>query len=152
MEYLITYGWAILIIAVVLAALFASGVFNPSHFAGQECVLSAGFSCLNYYLYPNGILTLNLFQSTSGAINITSLGCDSAESTAYMSRPYNPPSNQVFMPLGSNYTFPMTCYENGSIASPSVGTLFNGYLVINYTETSTGFPHTVYGKIIVKSS
>ena len=33
MEYLMTYGWAILIIAVVLAALFQLGVFNPITFA-----------------------------------------------------------------------------------------------------------------------
>ena len=33
MEYLMTYGWAILIIAVVLAALFQLGVFNSTNFA-----------------------------------------------------------------------------------------------------------------------
>jgi len=33
MEYLMTYGWAILIIAVVLGALFQLGVFNSSSFA-----------------------------------------------------------------------------------------------------------------------
>ncbi|MEM0147013.1 MAG: hypothetical protein QXF85_00975, partial [Candidatus Micrarchaeaceae archaeon] len=33
MEYLMTYGWAILIIAVVLSALFELGVFNSNNFA-----------------------------------------------------------------------------------------------------------------------
>jgi hypothetical protein len=33
MEYLITYGWSILIVAVVLAALAYLGVFNPLYFA-----------------------------------------------------------------------------------------------------------------------
>jgi len=33
MEYLMTYGWAILVISVVLAALFQLGVFNPMTFA-----------------------------------------------------------------------------------------------------------------------
>ncbi|MEM3181399.1 MAG: LamG-like jellyroll fold domain-containing protein [Candidatus Micrarchaeaceae archaeon] len=33
MEYLMTYGWAILIIAVVLGALFSLGVFNSVNFA-----------------------------------------------------------------------------------------------------------------------
>ena len=33
MEYLMTYGWAILIIAVVLGALFELGVFNANNFA-----------------------------------------------------------------------------------------------------------------------
>ncbi len=33
MEYLMTYGWAVLIIAVVLVALFQMGVFNSANFA-----------------------------------------------------------------------------------------------------------------------
>ncbi|MEM3820345.1 MAG: LamG-like jellyroll fold domain-containing protein [Candidatus Micrarchaeaceae archaeon] len=33
MEYLMTYGWAILIIAVVLGALYSLGVFNANNFA-----------------------------------------------------------------------------------------------------------------------
>jgi hypothetical protein len=33
MEYLMTYGWAILIIAIVLVALFSLGVFNSGNFA-----------------------------------------------------------------------------------------------------------------------
>ncbi|MEM3455589.1 MAG: LamG-like jellyroll fold domain-containing protein, partial [Candidatus Micrarchaeia archaeon] len=33
MEYLMTYGWAILIIAVVLGALYSLGVFNSTNFA-----------------------------------------------------------------------------------------------------------------------
>ena len=48
MEYLMTYGWAILIIAVVLAALFQLGVFNPATFAPKA---SPG-SCQT--LRPNG--------------------------------------------------------------------------------------------------
>ena len=43
MEYLMTYGWAILIIAVVLAALFELGVFNGSNLAPQACIAQAGF-------------------------------------------------------------------------------------------------------------
>ncbi len=33
MEYLMTYGWAILVIAVVLGVLYSLGIFNPSNFA-----------------------------------------------------------------------------------------------------------------------
>ena len=33
MEYLMTYGWSILIIAVILSALAYLGVFNPLYFA-----------------------------------------------------------------------------------------------------------------------
>jgi hypothetical protein len=35
MEYLMTYGWAILIIAFVLAALYSLGIFNPVTFSAK---------------------------------------------------------------------------------------------------------------------
>ncbi len=55
MEYLMTYGWAILIIAVVLAALFELGVFNGSNLAPQACIAQAGFVCKNPVYTANGI-------------------------------------------------------------------------------------------------
>ncbi|MEM4839846.1 MAG: LamG-like jellyroll fold domain-containing protein [Candidatus Micrarchaeaceae archaeon] len=62
MEYLMTYGWAILIIAVVLAALFELGVFNPMTFAPKA---SPG-SC--QVLRPEGAGTTD-FISLSGECN-----------------------------------------------------------------------------------
>jgi hypothetical protein len=41
MEYLMTYGWAILIVIIVAAALYALGVFDPSTWTGDR---ATGFS------------------------------------------------------------------------------------------------------------
>ena len=62
MEYLMTYGWAILIIAVVLAALFELGVFNPMTFAPK----AAPGSC--QVVRPEGAGTTN-FISLEGECN-----------------------------------------------------------------------------------
>lgn len=43
MEYLMTYGWAILIVIIVAAALYALGVFNPATFTGRT---ATGFTQL----------------------------------------------------------------------------------------------------------
>ncbi|MCK5023128.1 MAG: hypothetical protein KAS04_03070 [Candidatus Aenigmarchaeota archaeon] len=43
MEYLMTYGWAILIVIIVAAALYALGVFNPATFTGST---ATGFTQL----------------------------------------------------------------------------------------------------------
>ena len=43
MEYLMTYGWAILIIAIVLAALFSLGVFSGA--LPTACIAQSGFTC-----------------------------------------------------------------------------------------------------------
>ena len=56
MEYLATYGWAILIIALVLAALFELGVFNSTTFAPR----AAAGSC--FVSRPYGPNTTNLIS------------------------------------------------------------------------------------------
>ncbi len=45
MEYLMTYGWSILILAFVLAALFELGVFTGGFGGASSCVSEAGFLC-----------------------------------------------------------------------------------------------------------
>ena len=62
MEYLMTYGWAILIIAVVLGALFGLGFFNSANLAPK---ISAG-SCQVYR--PNGPST-TAYINTEGVCN-----------------------------------------------------------------------------------
>jgi len=50
MEYLMTYGWAILIIAVVMVALFSLGILggNP---LGTTCLAQSGFTCQSPILH-----------------------------------------------------------------------------------------------------
>jgi hypothetical protein len=61
LEFLMTYGWAILAIVIVGAALFALGFFSPQIFAsGKACL---GFSSLSYvdHAFANdGNLTVQL--------------------------------------------------------------------------------------------
>lgn len=56
MEYLMTYGWALLVIVVAGAALFALGVLNPSTYAQKRC---QGFQ---YFTYQDHQLSTSTFQ------------------------------------------------------------------------------------------
>jgi hypothetical protein len=61
MEYLMTYGWAILIVIIVAAALYALGLFNPATFTGQRVT---GF--------PNiGVPSDWVYVASSGEFNVT---------------------------------------------------------------------------------
>jgi len=75
MEYLMTYGWAILIIAVVLAVLFALGLFNGNNIVTNSCIASPGFLCTGAsYSHSNANITVTLGQSTGiswVAVNFT---------------------------------------------------------------------------------
>ncbi|MGC8572244.1 MAG: hypothetical protein ACP5LH_03120, partial [Candidatus Micrarchaeia archaeon] len=63
MEYLMTYGWAILIIAIVLAILFKLGVFSGASLTGTSCIGTVGWSCSGLSYGASG-LSFTLGQST----------------------------------------------------------------------------------------
>ena len=65
MEYLMTYGWAILIIAVVMVALFSLGILggNP---LGTSCLAQSGYICQNPLLHSTTFNAV-LGQATGNA-------------------------------------------------------------------------------------
>ena len=77
-EFLMTYGWAALIILVVMGMLFYLGVFNPSTSAASSCVLPSGFTCVEYRLDDNGNLYLDVGQATGRTITVTGVGCSAS--------------------------------------------------------------------------
>ncbi|BCS90574.1 MAG: hypothetical protein ARM1_0031 [Candidatus Micrarchaeota archaeon] len=64
MEYLMTYGWAFLIIAVVLIALVLLGVFNPGTFTGNSCIVTSQFLCSGLTPTTTSILITSFAQNT----------------------------------------------------------------------------------------
>lgn len=49
-EYLMTYGWAILALIIILVIVITSGVLSPSYLVSQECNLGSNMFC-NFILY-----------------------------------------------------------------------------------------------------
>ena len=149
MEYLITYGWAILILAIALSALFVLGVFNSSGATGQICKINQGFSCLNYYMNTTGALVLTLTQTGSNYINITSIGCSSDPNNQHLIQ-YTKLSQQPYIPYGTAYSVTLQCYTSTGKPSINIGTAFSGSLYINYVNDVTGFPGSAKGSFVIK--
>ncbi len=69
MEYLMTYGWAILIIAIVLVAFFGLHLFSSP--VGVSCRAESGFVCSNP-IYSGNVLTVQIGQGTGNQWNTVS--------------------------------------------------------------------------------
>ncbi len=50
MEYLATYGWALLAMFLVIAFLVGSGIFNPNRFVSEECTFSPNLPCGSFFI------------------------------------------------------------------------------------------------------
>ncbi len=146
MEYLMTYGWAILILGIVLGSLYALGLFSPNTFRSSQCIMPANFGCLAAYMQSNGLLTLNIEQATPSSINVTAIGCNTNATYSAMES-ISPPE---LIGIGSNRTFSVLCYAGNKVFSGNPGTFYNGYILINYTDLETGFMNTVIGTIAEK--
>lgn len=147
-EYLSSYGWAVVVIAVVLAALFAYGILNPNIFFTQSCTFPSDFKCVAPLLVSNGLLYVNLTQETASPINITGVACDTAQSIRHVTKI----SPAVFLGLNENYSTSTQCWSNSSVFSGSVGSIYHGYLIVNYTDVSTSFKYTAIGTVVAKAT
>ncbi len=146
MEYLMTYGWAILIIAVVLGALFSLGVFSSSSFLGTACVPQSGFLCSNPVATPN-TLSVKVGQATGATWSAVSV-CFVPTGTAMTSNVC--PSGGVtgsFSPstttLTSGQTVTATFTDTGTPIPASLGSGFSGVIWAIYNASGGSTPNLV---------
>ena len=69
MEFLMTYGWAILVVIVVIGAISYYGIFNPSNFIKSSCTLPLNLKCVDY-LIKGGNIRLNILNARGEDIKI----------------------------------------------------------------------------------
>ena len=55
LEFLTTYTWAFLVIAITIGALYYFGALDFSKFSPQKCVFPSQFKCLDFSLQPSNI-------------------------------------------------------------------------------------------------
>ena len=150
MEYLMTYGWAILIIAIVLAALFSLGIFSSSSFTGTTCIATSGFICASP-VWTGGILHVTLGQSTgtswtgvtffvvpSGGATPTSTTqvATALAANAYITgtSPTIPTGGSMSSGQTGAYTF--TLSDNATDFPTTVGSSASGTMWVEYTTPS----------------
>ncbi len=161
MEYLMTYGWAILIIAVVLAALDFLGVFNGNTFIGSSCLATPGYLCSNPIMTANAngpnLLSFNFEQDTGQTIYEVSFAC-AASSNSSTGMP-NANTANVFqfatssISSGSQLNISgMQCYGSNAnlFQDHPIGSVFSGTLWIKYSLPGFGIQFAKVAKIIAK--
>ena len=138
MEYLMTYGWAILIIAVALGLLYVLGVFSPSSAVTNSCTSQSGYICTALTLSPRGPVTFEFGQDTGSTLYNVELTCTALESSAGLPDPSNTfvvsPARTVIN--SQKFFVNVPCYTDtgAEFSSTTLGTTYTGFLWVNYTE------------------
>ena len=133
MEFLMTYGWAILVVLAAIAALAYFGVLSPEKFLPEKCLIETGFTCISSKIEP-GKSTLVLQNSYGRSVVIDNIqigSCSNAFTTTLTSEDQN--------------TFVLPSCSNGDAKE-----VFKGEVIIKYTEKNSNLSKTAYGQINTK--
>ncbi len=148
LEYMMTYGWALIIIAVVIGILYLMGIFNPT--ASVSATVS-GFSNLGQVsavCYSNGVLRISFGNSGSQLIEITTVSVSVQNATTVVVNTNSTVNSEPFIPVSGAYVFsvPGVC--------PAAKSHYSLSVTVYYSKPEAQFPgpFTSYGTITGSSS
>ena len=133
LEYLVTYGWAILALVIIMGLLYATGVFNPDKFsAGKQCGGFDALICQDHKVNASG--TLFIVLNNAQGTRITSF-----TSSSGISASCTPTS------IAANGN--TTCTIDGFITNGgTTGTSYDQTSVaVSFTDSKSGISHNVTG-------
>ena len=128
-EYLMTYGWAILIILIVAGVLAYYGIFAPAGFLGPTARGFGQVQVLNPWAVSSSGMTLNLANRVGGAIAVTEVNA-TVDSTVYQCTP----TAEVPISAGADETF--ACTFGSAISGATAGESYSATLIIYYKYPS----------------
>ncbi|MCH8329707.1 MAG: hypothetical protein IIB81_04950 [Nanoarchaeota archaeon] len=133
MEFLMTYGWAILVVLAAIAALAYFGVLSPEKFLPEKCLMETGFTCISSKV-ESAQSTIIFSNGLGRSVIIDSIqigGCTTTFSESMISE--------------DEKTFVITGCSNGDLRET-----FKGEVIIKYTEKRTNLTKTAYGILTTK--
>lgn len=141
MEFLMTYGWAILVVLAAIGALAYFGVLSPGNLLPQKCAFSAGMDCTEH---PDGDsatgqITFPIVNSLGYRISITGgSSTGPAACTGINGVPFDVLNgdSQVITLTGCTLTQDERYSED---------------VVILYTSNATGMQHSATGSVAGKA-
>lgn len=88
LEFLTTYGWAFLVILVMIAALSYFGVLDASRFVPDSCKLDGNVECPSFALtyddgVTDGIVQLEIQSNVGDAVDISRIRIKEKEAAAW---------------------------------------------------------------------
>ncbi len=132
MEYLMTYGWAILVIVIVLAALLYLGIFNLN--PPEVCTMPAGMSCTKSYLSSTGDnVSITLVNGLQKTINVTNFSVTKNPNEYAACTVARCGGTGASMQIGEAHTFTVQpTDENSAVLSFDQGEAFSGKVNLIY--------------------
>ena len=168
MEFLTTYGWALLIVLVMVGAISYFGILNPTKFVPQRCTTSAEFSCSDYQILGTStseVMNLQMKQGVGKTIYYENWTCEYNDLAAPVIVRGTASVKGAALSAGSSWSpkdiAALNCNfrstpVSGSIPPGTISGLKGQKVKVEYTITyrlsppPTGLLHTAQGEVFAE--
>jgi hypothetical protein len=147
LEYLMTYGWAILIVIIVGAALYSLGVFSPGSWTGKRTTGFALFQMVDFQFKTDANLTMVIGNRLGKTVTLNQIVVNykQANCTKTIDAPVGPNIQKTY----SIYTSaPSTTCSVGWPTSLDLKSSYNIVVDFYYTDTDSGLTHIDSGNLL----
>ena len=138
LEFLMTYGWAILVVLIAVAALSYFGVLSPDNYSHDACVLPAGMACIDYRV-ENYKAVVVLQNSLGDTVTINQVLISNGGQQCY-------DNTSAILNSGDKMVVTVLSCSNGA-----TGSRFKGILNISYSVEGK-LDHKASGSLITRVS
>jgi hypothetical protein len=138
MEFLMTYGWAILVVLVAIAALAYFGVLNPGRFLPESCTIGPGLACSDFKV--SGTTATIIVKNGMGS-GLTGVSLNLTDTATYTCAA----GSATTIADGAELTY--TCTLGAPVAPAAK---YKGTLTLGYMQEGSTLTHTKVGSITVK--
>ncbi len=147
MEFLMTYGWAILVVIAAIAALAYFGVLDPARLLPERCQFPAGMDCVDKASIQTTMITIALrnnlaFPITIGDIAESTASCAGAEEIEIG------PAGGCYVAIAGQTVANNEVFRvRFNCAGLVPGEKFDGRITVTYTNSESGLTNTAVGDV-----
>jgi len=139
-EFLMTYGWAILSLGIVIAVLVTVFSWKPADSIADSCTFMDSFTCIDAKLNESGVINMSLKNIVGSQINVTKISCKVDNETV---------DNTIGVIVASGETF----YADCALTKPYfLGEKIRVSASIQFLKEGRSFPATSEANIIATVS
>lgn len=142
-EYLTTYGWAIMVLLLMVSSLAAFGVLDVRDWAPDRCELGAEFLCKDYVFVNNGqnvTLMMMLRNNLPDRVIIKSINCTFENALE---------EEEIFSPeisIGNEEEKQISCSTDDERVMSMNGKIKTSFVIL-YEKRDGLFEHEVSGSV-----
>jgi len=143
MEFLMTYGWAILVVIIAISTLAYTGVIDPYKFLPHNCFLIPGLDCEDFNVdATTGQVQLFIRNGIGRDLDFTTLNIDVDLDGVGDCTPIDPPLITKYS-LSEQINIP-------GCPMGSTGERFSGSIIGNYLLGEGNLEYTLSGSLVSK--